>query len=444
MKKLLILFTLIICVYIPLFSQELFTLDNAINDYTTKLVPNIQSNRGVAVIAFETDSNRLMEYFIDTMTERLWEEGIRPVYERRRLEILQKELDYSLSGAVSDETVLRIGQRIGVNTVIYGSLINIGNNYRVVIRTTNVETAEFVFPASYDLKMDARLKGLLGISRQRKEWDGSIGTGMVSGINDTGESLWDRNPYFNPFFYYSYTVIENLQLNTELNFEFGFQDPDKYIRLHFDLGATYWLFFNSSGLSLRLKHKIYDFQITPEVSNGSIMSNVFTPGFSYNISLSGFGDIYTDLDFSIQYLFMAYEDRDTEVRFNTKFGWWSNFGLGFWVMPHFDLSRNAMWSVGRVTWSDKKDDAYLGSTFEVSYNFNRLFSFPLFIYIQMLIPNYDDYGIDLTFRVEFFDIGPITVWFDFPIGMLGNNKIYNSSKIDPIVDFKLGFRYRFK
>jgi hypothetical protein len=103
-----------------------------------------------------------MEYFIDTMTERLWEKGIRPVFERRRLEVIQTELKYSLDGYVSDETAQRIGQMTGVNTVIYGSLRTI-DNYQLVIRTSNVETTQMIFPKTYNLQMDARLAGLLGI-----------------------------------------------------------------------------------------------------------------------------------------------------------------------------------------------------------------------------------------------------------------------------------------
>ena len=98
------------------------------------------------------------------MIEKLWEAGIRPVFERQRLEILQSELNYSYSGEVSDETALRVGQRIGVNTVVYGTLRKIGDNYRLSIRAANVETAQLVFPRSYDLQIDSRLAGLLGIS----------------------------------------------------------------------------------------------------------------------------------------------------------------------------------------------------------------------------------------------------------------------------------------
>jgi len=146
------------------FSQNPVTLDSALEDYARGLAGNIQRDRGVAVIAFDTERAELTEYLIDTATEKLWESGIRPIFERWRLEVLQRELNYSLSGDVSDETALRIGQRIGVNTVVYGAIRRIGNDYRINIRATNVETAQLIFPKSYDLQMDSRLAGLLGTS----------------------------------------------------------------------------------------------------------------------------------------------------------------------------------------------------------------------------------------------------------------------------------------
>ena len=146
-----------------LFAQNTVTLDNAIDDYAKGLVNYIQKDKGVAVIAFKTEKNGLTEYLIDTATEKLFESGIRPIYERKQLEILQKELNYSLSGDVSDKTALRIGQRVGVNTVVYGTIQKIGNNYRINFRVANVETAQLIFPKAYDLQMDTRLAGLLGI-----------------------------------------------------------------------------------------------------------------------------------------------------------------------------------------------------------------------------------------------------------------------------------------
>jgi hypothetical protein len=61
--------------------------------------------------------------FIDTMITKIKEHDRNArVFERQRIEFLQKELDFSLSGRVSDETAQGIGRFIGADTVIYGVL----------------------------------------------------------------------------------------------------------------------------------------------------------------------------------------------------------------------------------------------------------------------------------------------------------------------------------
>ena len=180
-KNLFLSLTLYTIILMPIFPQNLFTLDDAINDYTTRLLPHIQKDRGVAVIAFETDRVILSEYFIDTMIDKLFEKGIRSIVERGRLELFQPELGYTLSGNVSDETAVRIGKRIGANTVIYGSFRKIGgNNNQAIIRATNVESGEIIYPKTYYLKTDSKLRPLLGISTQLWSIGASLGTSFAN------------------------------------------------------------------------------------------------------------------------------------------------------------------------------------------------------------------------------------------------------------------------
>jgi hypothetical protein len=155
MKKLLIAIALC-CSLVPLFSQNRMALDNAINDfaeYVTSQLP--ANNRRIAVIAFETNDRDLMVYVIDTLLERIWEKGGGiTIVERQNLEPRQRELNYSLSGYVSDETAQSIGHTIGADTVIYGSMSTFGNTYRLTLRATDVESSKILVPKSYNLPME--------------------------------------------------------------------------------------------------------------------------------------------------------------------------------------------------------------------------------------------------------------------------------------------------
>jgi hypothetical protein len=148
------------CSLVPLFSQSV-TIDTAINDFARDFSSRF-NNRKIAVIAFETDKHNLAIDFIDTMIGKLLIEGRNnEVYERRRIENIQRELDISLSGSVSDETTQRIGRFGGADTVIYGSLKEgTGRNeYLMIITATVTETARVLYQKEYRVRLvhDSRL-----------------------------------------------------------------------------------------------------------------------------------------------------------------------------------------------------------------------------------------------------------------------------------------------
>jgi len=160
-----LIFSLIISIIITdiTYSQNIFSLDSAIADYSTNLIKYLPKDESIAIIAFETEKEELLNYFYASMIENIWKQGGVIVYERSKIETLQKELDFSLTGKVNDETAQRIGQFVGVGTVIFGSLTKIGNDYLMTIRAASVESGRVLFPKSYDLQLDTRLAGLLGL-----------------------------------------------------------------------------------------------------------------------------------------------------------------------------------------------------------------------------------------------------------------------------------------
>jgi len=66
-----------------------------------------------------------------------------------------------MSGDVSDETAQRIGQKLGAQSIISGSFVRIGGEYRMRIRAIAVETAQVQGLTSIQVKMDKTLRGLV-------------------------------------------------------------------------------------------------------------------------------------------------------------------------------------------------------------------------------------------------------------------------------------------
>jgi len=211
----------------PIFPQTKTTLDNAINDFSAELFVSLPSGRRIAVISFETDKRNLMVYFIDGMVDKLSGKKNKDVkvYERKDIENLQKELNFSLTGAVSDETAQRIGHFVGADTLIYGSMIRVSNDeYRMAIRATVTETAEILLAKSYDLRLDSRMRGLLGIAK--KEAGNEVYYKIIgASVGTSFAEPWVIGTIHGTFAPFRYSFLE---LGLDLGFVSGVPDVVKY------------------------------------------------------------------------------------------------------------------------------------------------------------------------------------------------------------------------
>lgn len=115
-------------------------LENALRMAVIDIKKRIPQNYVVAIINFDTISINFSNYLIDELTSILIRETQLRIVERRRLEIIQEELNFQMSGAVSDDTAKSIGKFIGADTIITGTFLIIGNKYRLGIKSIHVET----------------------------------------------------------------------------------------------------------------------------------------------------------------------------------------------------------------------------------------------------------------------------------------------------------------
>jgi hypothetical protein len=106
----------------------------------------------------------LSGYIIDELSSYITTDGRLVVVDRQNIQVLQSELLFQISGAVSDETAQRIGQMIGAQIVVSGSFSQIGSEYRLSIRAIGVETARVILqPPALTVQPDTRLAGLLNV-----------------------------------------------------------------------------------------------------------------------------------------------------------------------------------------------------------------------------------------------------------------------------------------
>jgi hypothetical protein len=162
-KPLLLLFFLALAAA-PLSSQTALTLDQALKNHGAALVERLPQGSVVAILNVNVPTVNLSGYIIDELTSSITTDGRLVVVDRQNIQVLQSELEFQMSGDVSDETAQRIGQKIGAEIIISGGFSQIGDEYRLSIRAIGVETARVMLqPPALTVQLAARLAVLLDI-----------------------------------------------------------------------------------------------------------------------------------------------------------------------------------------------------------------------------------------------------------------------------------------
>jgi TolB-like protein len=149
------------------FAQDALSFNDTLREVLSYLTGRIPANSTVVVLNFQSDYPNLSEYIIDDITSSLVNTDLFTVVDRRNLELLQQELTFQLSGEVSDETALSIGQRVGAQMVVSGAIAYLGEFYRLRVQAIEVESARIVGSRAFTVQPGRLLATLTG-----KPWTG--------------------------------------------------------------------------------------------------------------------------------------------------------------------------------------------------------------------------------------------------------------------------------
>jgi hypothetical protein len=169
--------------------NETLSLNEAINRSMYYLAGRLPQSSKVVILNFSAPTQKLSDYIIEELTAYIVNANNFTVTDRQNLELLQKELNFQLSGEVSDVTAQAIGQKIGAQTIISGSIIPLGEIYHFRIRAINVETAEVQGQQTTTIRMDPILAALVGITYRDSEDlspNKKIGIGFLNILGGTG------------------------------------------------------------------------------------------------------------------------------------------------------------------------------------------------------------------------------------------------------------------
>ena len=78
---------------------------------------------------------------VDELSTCFINSGKLDVLDRKNLALIDEEMTFQASGEVSDVSMQSFGQKLGAESIISGSMEDLGEYYRIRFRTLNVETA---------------------------------------------------------------------------------------------------------------------------------------------------------------------------------------------------------------------------------------------------------------------------------------------------------------
>jgi len=150
----------------------------------------------IAVIDF--DGRNISAGEVATLTDRFRDELTKTnqyvVVERGKMEEVLREQGFQQSGCTSDECVVEVGQLIGVQQMVGGSIGKVGNVISVSARIIDVESGEIINVTTYDHTGD--IGGLLteGMRQVVARLISSVSESMVSQLQGFGSLYITSEP----------------------------------------------------------------------------------------------------------------------------------------------------------------------------------------------------------------------------------------------------------
>lgn len=136
-------------------------VDTALRETANKLEKQIPQGWVTAILNIESESKTLSDYVIDELSTIIINNNNLIIVDRQNLDTIQQELNFQMSGEVSDESAQSIGQKLGAQTIISGSLRPVGDYYQLTLRALAVETAVVQGIQRQNIILNKRLSSLI-------------------------------------------------------------------------------------------------------------------------------------------------------------------------------------------------------------------------------------------------------------------------------------------
>ena len=153
-----ILFLLILC--FPCFAKT--DIDSTLSQVATDIYSICPQNEIIAVLDFSAETKSLCDYISTSLTSNLTQSEKVRIVTRQHMDKIEKELDFQMSGYVSDSMALSICERLGAQAIVFGQIEELDNTYVLQVKMLDVETAAYMLFKTYSISRSSKIEQLLG------------------------------------------------------------------------------------------------------------------------------------------------------------------------------------------------------------------------------------------------------------------------------------------
>lgn len=137
-------------------------LDSVLSAVGADMVAPLEKGAILCILAFSTPTQDMSEYIQTQLTSRATETGAVKVVTRAHMDKVNRELNFQMTGLVSDETALSICQRLGATAIVFGQMKELDNKYTLELRMLDVESGAYILLRTYTVPRSSKAEQLLG------------------------------------------------------------------------------------------------------------------------------------------------------------------------------------------------------------------------------------------------------------------------------------------
>ena len=137
-------------------------LDAAIEQANKDINNALRQGSKVALFCISSSSDSLSNYVLEEISIQLVRSRKLTVVDSREVERIRRDMNFPVSGELSDESAQRVGLLLGAQYLVLGSLVNMGQTHRFRTRVINVSNTAIETALSINVSDDSQIQYLLG------------------------------------------------------------------------------------------------------------------------------------------------------------------------------------------------------------------------------------------------------------------------------------------